>query len=210
MPSVRNLLAVDPSLTCSGWAFFSVSTGEIKAVGKIRGGAASIPLATRLSSLHIQIEQLIRHLNLNSQDALVCEAPTTMRDPLNAIKVEQVRGIFEGIARSSGVAVPGRVNPRSVQHEVIGLRGKQAPRAEVKSAAVRVAHLLYAEKFLMLGISREEKDLNKHQDVVDAVLIGHLALQRLRAAEQSGLSREQLFATAPQGSRRSWRVRPCA
>jgi hypothetical protein len=67
---------------------------------------------------------------------MVCEAATTVRDPHNALKVETVRAMFESVARGRLVGVPGRINPRSVQFEVMGLSGKQLPRAEVKDMAI--------------------------------------------------------------------------
>ena len=211
MVSFRFLLAVDPSLTCSGWALFEVSSGEVLSVGKIRGEGAHIPLSSRLVSFHKRIEDLYGQISLGSRDLVVCEAPTTMRDPHNAIKVEQVRGIFEGAARSRGVTVPGRINPRSVQYEVMGLVGKQARRADVKAAAVKTVQFLYSENLVKIGFDLESPALSKHQDIVDAVLLGRLAVLRVQAAQQSGVSLEQLFqGDRSSGSRRSWRIKSCA
>lgn len=211
MVSFRFLFAVDPSLTCSGWALFEVASGEVLSVGKIKGEGAHIPLSTRLLSFHKRIEDLYGQISLGSRDVVVCEAPTTMRDPHNAIKVEQVRGIFESSARSRGVTVPGRINPRSVQFEVMGLVGKQARRDEVKAAAVKTVQFLYQENLQKIGFDLQSSALVKHQDIVDAVLIGRLAVLRLQAAQQSGVSLEQLFqGDRSSGSRRSWRVKSCA
>jgi Holliday junction resolvasome RuvABC endonuclease subunit len=210
MREFRYLLAVDPSLTCSGWALFSVPTGEIRCVGKIKGEPPSVPMSQRLSTFHIRIEELFSGFGLGEVDALVCEAPTTMRDPHNAIKVEQVRGIFESAARSCGALVPGRINPRSVQYEVMGLTGKQLKRSDVKSAAVQTVKYLYATNLAKIGFSSEESDLSRQQDIVDALLIGRLALLRLQAAAQAHISVESLFESPVSKSRRSWRVRSIA
>jgi Holliday junction resolvasome RuvABC endonuclease subunit len=129
MALYRSLLAVDPSLTCSGWALFSIPNGSIVSVGKVRSDPPSVPMADRLRSLQDRVEGLLGHLNLGADDLLVCEAATTVKDPHNALKVETVRAMFEAVARARAVGVPGRVNPRSVQFEVMGLRGKQLPRA---------------------------------------------------------------------------------
>lgn len=206
MPSFLRLLSVDPSLSCSGWALFTVDGGAIKAVGKIRSEKPSVPMAIRLEKLQSNIARIIETLGLGKGDALVCEAPTTMKDPHNAIKVEQVRGLFESLGRERGVTVPGRINPRTVQYEVMGLRGKQLSRPEVKAAAVRTVEFLYADQLRQLGLS----ELQKHQDIVDAVLIGRLALLHIEAARASNAPLESIFGSQVRQDRRSWRVRSCS
>ena len=210
MPALRYLMAVDPSLTCSGWALLSIPEGEVLAVGKVKTAPPSVPLATRLDRLQGAIKKVISNLSLGELDVLVCEAPTTMKDPHNAIKVEQVRGIFESTGRSRGVSVPGRVNPRSVQYEVMGLKGKQMARLEVKAAAVRTVQYLYAPALERLGIEATEAALKKHQDIVDAMLIGRFAVLRIQGALDSHQPLEQVFDTQVKQQRSSWRVRSCA
>ena len=198
-------MAVDPSLTCSGWALFSVAGGVLLSVGKLRGLGPSISMARRLEKLQGDIGRVLEGLGLGEEDVLVCEAPTTMRDPHNAIKVEQVRGLFESLARARGVIVPGRINPRTVQYEVMGLRGKQTLRAEVKLTALRTVEYLYAQPLAQMGLT----DLSKHQDIVDAILIGRLALVRLENARNGGGPLESNFEAQAQQNRRSWRVKAC-
>jgi Holliday junction resolvasome RuvABC endonuclease subunit len=197
VPSInfRSLLAVDPSLTCSGWARFDVSTGRLAAVGKIRTLGPNSPMSERLNLLQERVHTLVHRLGLGAADAMVCEAPTTMRDPFAAIKVEQVRGIFEAVGRARNVVVPGRVNPRSVHFEVLGLTGRQLGRGIVKEMGIRAAGVLYAEDLQRLGLSPEEDDLKKHQDIVDAILIGRVALSRLKEAALGECSPGDLFAT---------------
>jgi Holliday junction resolvasome RuvABC endonuclease subunit len=203
-------MAVDPSLTCSGWALLSIPEGEVLAVGKIKAAPPSVPMATRLERLQGAIKKVLSNLSLGELDVLVCEAPTTMKDPHNAIKVEQVRGIFESTGRSRGVTVPGRVNPRSVQYEVMGLKGKQVARLEVKAAAVRTVQYLYAPALQRLGIEASDAVLKKHQDIVDAMLIGRFAVLRIQGALDSRQPLEQVFDTQVKQQRSSWRVRSCA
>lgn len=210
MSALRYLMAVDPSLTCSGWALLSIPEGEVLAVGKIKSAPPSVPMATRLERLQGAIKKVISNLALGELDVLVCEAPTTMKDPHNAIKVEQVRGIFESTGRSRGVTVPGRVNPRSVQYEVMGLKGKQMARLEVKAAAVRTVQYLYASALQRLGIEASDEELKKHQDIVDAMLIGRFAVLRIQGALDSRQPLEQVFDTQVKQQRTSWRVRSCA
>ncbi len=210
MSGLRYLMAVDPSLTCSGWALLSIGEGEVLAVGKIKSAPPSIPLATRLERLQVAIKKVVADLTLGSLDVLVCEAPTTMKDPHNAIKVEQVRGLFESTGRSCGVVVPGRVNSRSVQYEVMGLTGMQVTRLEVKAAAVRTAQYLYAPALRRLGLGTTGDELKRHQDIVDAMLIGRFAVLRIQGALDAQQPLETVFDTQSKQQRSSWRVRSCA
>lgn len=210
MPDLRYLMAVDPSLTCSGWALLSIPQGEVVAVGKVKAAPASFPMATRLERLQGAISKVVANLALGESDVLICEGPTTMKDPLNAIKVEQVRGIFESTGRNRGVNVPGRINPRSVQYEVMGLRGKQIARVEVKAAAVRTVQYLYSSALERLGIEASDASLKKHQDIVDAMLLGRFALSRIQEAINSRQPLEAVFESQTKQNRSSWRVRSCA
>jgi len=210
MSPLRYLMAVDPSLTCSGWALLSIPAGEVLAVGKIKAAPPSVPMATRLERLQGSIKKVIADLALGGSDVLVCEAPTTMKDPLNAIKVEQVRGLFESSGRNRGVAVPGRVNPRSVQYEVMGLRGKQVVRSEVKAAALRTVQYLYGTTLEGFGLKTSDDELKRHQDIVDAILIGRFAVLRIQGAIESKQPLQSVFDTQTKQQRSSWRVRSCA
>lgn len=191
----RYLMAVDPSLTCSGWALFSVlEGGGLRAVGKVRSLTPSLPLAIRLKDLQSKIDTLFSNLDLGLDDVLICEGPTTMKDPKAAIKVEQVRNIFEVVARKLSMRVPGRLNPRSVQSEIMGLKGKQISRLIVKEVAVSAVKSLHGESLEGIGFSSKEDNLRKHQDIVDALLIGSLALSRLESAKQSKTPIEEIFS----------------
>lgn len=195
----RRLIAVDPSLTCSGWALFQLSQSlpggaSLVAVGKIRSIGSSYPLATRLLDLQQKVEIVYENLGLCPNDVLICESQTTMRDPRAAFKVEQVRGIFETVARSRSLQVPGRINPRSVQSEIMGLRGKQLERAIVKTTAIKVVSALYGSALEAIGFEPERKNLTRNQDIVDAILVGSLAVSRLIGAERGGLSAEEVFS----------------
>ncbi len=189
----HRLIAIDPSLTCSGWALFEIGHGRLLGVGKIRSLSSALPLADRLTDLQAKIRGLFEQTSLCLNDVLVCEAATTMRDPKAAMKVEQVRGIFEVVARERGLEVPGRLNPRSVHSEVMGLKGKQLPRALIKSAAVDVVGRLFGRELNTIGFGSDLLSLQKHQDVVDALLIGYLALSRIRSASVAGVSLSDVF-----------------
>lgn len=206
MQSFRFLLAVDPSLTCSGWALFSVADGKVRAVGKVRGDPPGNPLSERLATLQVRIDDALNTLGLSELDALICESPTTMRDPHAALKVEQVRSMFEATARGRGLCVPGRINPRSVHYEVMGLSGPQLAREIVKSAAITVAKQLFSEDLMKLGFPVSEKELKKNQDIVDALLVGRLGLARLKSAESAGFSAFQMF----EEKKNKFRRRACA
>lgn len=189
----RKLLAVDPSLTCSGWAVFYVDSRRLAGVGKLRSLPPEVPMARRLANLQERVTQLFERLKLGAADVLVCEAATTMRDPRAAMLVEQVRGIFETIARGYALTVPGRLNPRSVQYEILGLKGRQMVRAAVKESAAHAAGSLYGEDLRRLGFESSLENLRRHQDIVDAILVGGLALTRVSAAQAAGLDLEEYF-----------------
>ncbi len=191
--SFRYLLAVDPSLTCSGWALFDVGSERVVSVGKLKSLGPKLGLQLRLADLQRRIEGLFVDFALSERDLLVAEAPTTMRDPRAAIKVEQVRTIFETLGRKRGVVVPGRLNPRSIHHELLGLRGKQRPRAEVKEMAVQVVSRLFPVQLNALNFPSNVEELRRHQDIVDALLIGYLGVARVRAAIQTGSAVTELF-----------------
>ena len=191
-------MAVDPSLTCSGWALFDVQSGRLLAVGKVKSREATFPLAERLADLQEKIMSVMESIAIGEHDWMMCEAPTTMRDPHAAIKVEQVRGIFETIARVMRARVPGRLNPRTVHHEVLGIGGgPQLPRVQVKQLAVQVAERLFAGSLREIGFEPSLPNLKKNQDIVDAVLLGYLGLTRLRSAEWGNLSPEALLDRRP-------------
>lgn len=189
-------MAVDPSLTCSGWALFGVSTdspgqGSLLAVGKIRSLSPEHALARRYQDLQDKISAVCESLKLAANDVLICESQTTMRDPRAAFKVEQVRGIFETVARSRSLSVPGRINPRTVQSEIMGLRGKQLAREIVKDTAIHIVKTVYGPALEALGFDCDRENLSKNQDIVDAILIGSLALTRFGTALRGGLELEE-------------------
>jgi Holliday junction resolvasome RuvABC endonuclease subunit len=210
MVCYRRMFAVDPSLVCSGWALFSVPESRLVAVGKIKAKAASYTMAERLLCIQRDVDHLFSKLQLGGDDVLVCEAPTAMQDPHNVIKVEQVRGLFEVLARQRGAEVPGRINPRSVQFEVMGLRGKQVSRTLVKDVAVRTAVALYPQELAGLGLPVDEEKLRKYQDIVDAILVGRFALLRLQEAMRGERALEDTLSSGMRQDRTSWRVRPRA
>ena len=187
------LIAIDPSLSCSGWALFSIESEELLSVGKIRSLPPKYTLSDRLLDMQEKVQEIFKACNLKMGDALVCEAPTTMKDPRAAFRVEQVRGIFETVARQKKILVPGRINPRSVQREVMGLKGKQLVRETVKATAVLVVSTLYKPSLEHLEFPTDQKSLTRHQDIVDAILIGRLAVIRMNAASAAGIAPQTLF-----------------
>ncbi len=202
--ALRYLMSVDPSLTCSGWALFDIISSTILGVGKIKSLPAKIPLGERLLDLQNKIEHVFGAVALDENDVLICEAPTTMRDPHAAIKVEQVRGLFEVAARSRRVSVPGRINPRSIQSEVMGLRGKQLERSVVKETAAFVVSKLHGARLKELGVASDPGELKRNQDIVDAILIGVAGLSWISSARHGGQSLEEFFHV-PSASRRTLR-----
>jgi Holliday junction resolvasome RuvABC endonuclease subunit len=188
---LHRILAIDPSLTCSGWALFHISSGKVLGVGKIRSLSPSIHLATRLRALQTEVRELYQALKLDQRDIVICEAPTTMRDPKAAIKVEQVRCVFEVLARDFLATVPGRVNPKSVHTELLGFKGAQPKRDIVKESARNYVTRFLSDDLRRLRLPEDCEGLKRHQDLVDALLLGVFSLARIGRAMLAGLDMER-------------------
>lgn len=203
----QRLIAIDPSLTCSGWALLSITTGELLGVGKLRSLPPKVALSERLQQLQHRIEGILGGLKLGPNDVLVCEAPTSMLDPRGAFKVEQVRGIFEAVARTMEIVVPGRINPRTVQRDLMGLKGAQQKREAVKGTACQVVKNLFGEQLRKLGFETTDRHLSKHQDIVDAILVGAIGVTKVKQSCLSNVSITELFEEKKvrrKNSRDSW------
>ncbi len=182
----RVLIAVDPSLTASGWAAFDISSSKPLAAGVLSPPGPEQALHRRLQNLHEKVQALFSRLSFGKGDILICEGPAPLiKNPQSALKVEQVRGIFECAAREIGAIVPGRINPRTVQSELLSLSGKQLPRIEVKRTARATALQLYGNYL---------KDEKTSQDICDALLVGTLALSRIHLAKKQKVDLYELFA----------------
>ncbi len=182
----KKLLAVDPSLTQSGWALFYVNKSTPISWGVIKPENPKASLSVRLSSIFDSVRILHQEHSLEEGDILVCEGPAPITlNPSSSIKVEQVRCIFENIARERKLIVPGRINPRTIHTELLGLKGRQAKREIVKEVARSVVKTLLTSD----RIYREDIP----QDAVDAILIGILATSRAIRANSIGSKIEVMF-----------------
>jgi Holliday junction resolvasome RuvABC endonuclease subunit len=189
----HKLLAVDPSLTCSGWALFDTSNERLLGVGTIRTLGPEFPLATRLRRLQENAESVLDQARMGEGDILLCEEATSMKDPQAVAKLERVRSIFETLARSRGVRVPGRIHPRTVHYELLGLKGKQPSRDAVKAAARAVAMRLFTTSLQELQFDVSERAVRRAQDVVDALLVGQIGLSRIESARKTGTDLDDFF-----------------
>jgi Holliday junction resolvasome RuvABC endonuclease subunit len=215
MPDHRSqkglLFALDPSLTRSGWSVFSLTNSRLLLSGVLSPPGPDTNFSRRLDILHADVKRLFLQLELGKNDIFVCEGPAPLvRNPLSALKVERVRGIFEALARECGVCVPGRLNPRTVQTEILGMRGTQPPRATVKAAAKEVCSRLYGETLQSsfdraVELKLSEGARSMPQDIVDAALIGSLALSRVLHCRQTGQDIYEVFAASGSGrTRKRW------
>lgn len=197
------LLAVDPSLTSTGWACFSLHDGQPFASGLVTPPGPKVSLPHRMSVLQSAVTSIITGLGCQSGDVLICEGPAPLvKNPQSAIKVEGVRGVFEAVARSVGMDVPGRLNPRTVQSELLGMRGKQLGRQEVKAWARETANRLFNQKFAdIVPPSCRTKDGTVSQDIIDALLIGAVAVSRVQVALKAGVSLDSAFAPSGRSTR---------
>jgi Holliday junction resolvasome RuvABC endonuclease subunit len=197
--NIRYVMTVDPSLVCSGWALFDYLSGELVGVGQIRSSPNQRIFSERIAYIQERIVKVLISCQLGNKDILVCEGPTSMKDPAAAIKVEQVRGIFETIARQNQVTVPGRVNPRSVQSSVLGMRGCQLKRQLVKESAVVMVMQCYARPLERLGFEVTKVALKKYQDIVDAILVGAYVMSQLKIVRN--LTTDELSGMLDSGKR---------
>ena len=189
----RKLLAIDPSLTASGWVLFAAESSIPLALGVLSPPGPKHALAKRLDELQLSIEDLFIELKMQEGDLLICEGPAPLvLNPQSALKVEQVRGIFESVARNANITVPGRLNPRTVQSELLGMRGPQLKREVVKTWARETAMQLYGNELEHLWKQREQKK-KIPQDVIDAVLIGTLAISKIKLCLQTGSHISEAF-----------------
>jgi len=203
------LLAVDPSLTASGWVLFSVADAQPLELGVLCPPGPKMNLADRYLVLQQEVQSLYSRLSLGINDVLVVEGPAPLvMNPNSALKVEGVRGIFESVARARKVAVPGRLNPRTVQTELLGMRGKQLSRKDVKEWARATAAQLFGDELLRLsGNSDASVSYDSiSQDIIDAILIGTLAVARVKNSCQIGQELTAAFATKSKASFRRGRL----
>lgn len=194
MTTYKRLIAIDPSLTCSGFAVFDLRKQDIITVGNIKSKKDG-SLSERLSDFQKKVLIFFDALKISSADILVCEEATTIIDPRATLVVEQVRCIFEVLAREKKVLVPGRINPRTVQYEIMGLKGSQIDREHVKKIARDTVKAICADKLKNIGFL--EKDILKksNQDIIDAVLIGVLGVSRVQSAINSKVSLDTVFTS---------------
>lgn len=188
------LFALDPSLTSSGWALFCLKTQAPLKTGTLKSLSTQFSLEQRLSDLQNQVRALYAELNLSKKDYFICEGPAPLvLNPNSAMKVERVRGVFETLAREAKLNLLGRINPRTVQAELMGLKGKQIERKEVKKIARVLANRMFS------GYLSENKS---NQDIIDAILIGALVSSKLKIAIETKVNYQELFATKQKRSRR--------
>ena len=62
-------------------------------------------------------------------------------------------------------------------------------------------YALYADALRGLGLQVESESLTGHQDIVDAILVGVLSLERIHTARLSGESLVSVFAEGSKGNR---------
>lgn len=204
IPGAKSLLAIDPSLSSTGWALFDLKKQRLAAVGHLSAPRPqkSITFETRLALMQEEISHLVRH-TLRSGDLLVCEEAAPLQlNPHTAMKVERVRGIFETLARELGVSVPGRINPRTIHVELLGLRGNQLNRTHVKQIARRAAWQIFSKQLKSLDSNFTESSVV--QDIIDALLVGAVAINRVVLAQRLGVEVSSQFA--PKRPRESYRT----
>lgn len=198
------LLAIDPSISACGWALFCVNTTNPLDAGVFRPPKQG-HLESRLALLQKTVEAFFANIEFGKEDFLVCEGPAPLHtNPMSSMVVERVRGIFETLARAKGAMVPGRINPRSIHSEILGLYGKQVNRVYVKQIARTCATHLFQE---FITFKQEETNSAQlAQDLIDALLIGAAACSRVGQAQASNMSVYIYFGERKRSSFRSLRL----
>jgi hypothetical protein len=73
------------------------------------------------------------------------------------------------------------------------MRGSQVKREAVKAAAVEVVRYHYGTMLEKLNFPAAIPHLTKHQDICDAVLVGHMALLRIQEARRLSVPLWEVF-----------------
>ncbi len=194
------LFALDPSLTCSGWVLFDLEADCPIAAGTISPPGPSVALSERLRLLQSEATAVMKSVKLSHGDILIAEGPAPLvKNPASSTKVEQVRTMFETLARCFGAEVPGRINPRTVQAELLGLRGAQLPRPQVKKLARDTAKQMFENEILKASNCSCFSKLS--QDIVDALLIAALAAPLIRRAEGAETPLRDVFESGSSNGR---------
>ena len=69
-------------------------------------------------------------------------------------------------------------------------------REVVKFAACQVVSRVYGQELLEMGFENTNANLKRHQDIVDAILIGSLGLSRVTSAVRGNLALSEVFGDA--------------
>lgn len=162
------MFAIDPALNNTGVAIFDIYRKKLISTHIIKGLDEKTDLMKRYEHLQSLIRAFLHKENFKQNDLIICEEAAAFKNAATVFKLEYARVVWEILGRTLGGKTPFRICPRSVHVELLGLRGRQQERKEVKLAARKVFEMLYPDK----------KDLS--QDEIDAVLIGELALTKLR------------------------------
>ena len=215
------LLAIDPSLNSSGWVMFNIAKASPLSIGIIPSKNTSSKRKTKLSNLTLaerlyfiqkEVEESLEELKLGPNDILVCEGPAPLvLNPQTALKLEHVRGIYETLARHRGACVPGRLNPKTVQTEILNLKGKQLARPIIKDLITQTAKHIFAsdlERLILKNpdilIKRRSGKTEIPQDIYDALLIGAVAVSKLQLCQKTQTDIFSIFSEKQFFNRRQY------
>ena len=161
------ILAMDPSLSCIGWALMETGEDELRHLEWVSSWGKAEPTGTtfddKLASAGAIAERVLRGA---SADILAVEMPVVYRNPQTTIKLAQVVGVVRWAAhhwvdRVIEIQPGGRL-------AALGLPVR-LKRPIAKELVINVVNNLYKRTFTM-----------EDHDIADAVAVGHAALAELR------------------------------
>ncbi|MCS6961758.1 MAG: crossover junction endodeoxyribonuclease RuvC [Deltaproteobacteria bacterium] len=176
---MQKVLAVDPSSSSLGWAI--IDTREIPLDAGVFYYNTDISISNRVKHIVNEIKHIIDCYNLKRGDYFVVESSAGCINPRTFLILERIRGAGEAVALLNGLTVLGRINPRSIHVNLLGIK-KSLARVFVKSA-IRS----YVEKqFSAFLKSAEIEVIPKNQDVFDALLLGYYFVRILKMCNNGG------------------------
>lgn len=163
---MSKVFSVDPSVSSLGWAIMQVS-GRLVDAGVLKYSSKN-SICERIQFILREVNDLIQYYKLGPTDYCVLESSAGIINPRSFLALERVRSSVEALAIIKGLRVIGRINPRSLQSKMLGLK-KMEKRDFVKSA-IRSFVIQEFRSFFdgnRLDISRVE------QDLFDAVILAY-------------------------------------
>ena len=123
------VMGIDPGLRNLGWGVIDVAGSTLRHVANGVLHSTGDDLASRLLSLHIQLERVVR---AQAPDCAAVEQTFVNKDAVATLKLGQARAIALLVPAQAGLVV-GEYAPNAVKKAVVGVG---------KAAKVQVEHMV--------------------------------------------------------------------